>query len=934
MAAKKYMKIGNFGGVNRAISERDNLVFLKSCINFDTNVEQGKLVSRAGYASKVDLAAANIDQIYEYRDEEWGKDVLLVYDKNATVGSRKLYLYTRTSGGGGTYAQQGTYDYGSVELGERLGFLTYRGGVRIGTGTGANNKALLGKYYNRTGDNAMFNGNISFSGWFLGKQQWVQEAHQLSGAGAIEYDSTRDKFYILTTRGLEIRDSNMRILRILDDVQAYTSAAATLAAGGVALSSDTLVVCGKVPGSLNSKIMVYNAADDYSTTASATYTSTDEVYRVATDGTNIFAAAFVSAAYIVQKYSMTLTGTATIYTASGSDKFVTGLSADSTATTGYCYCAENNGNEIHKFLKDGSTAYDTTKLATTDDPYGVRWYSSNVYFIGDGDIRVTADTLGGAITSKKTGEYANDLTLPGGVPYALGSFFMHKFDNTTDFDIEAVYPGICILRTSTPRDKSGSNSYFYGISLVDTYGQETHLMTGVAAHEDFPTLYVDIRADYGLYDEQGLTDVANSYDPAQKESVWNNLRQFKSVKIYRAYNSSAQAAEPDTNYRFLVEIPFSDSGVTEKTAFSEGWTEQTANKHYRYIYTDLVAEADISSVTYEESTGLPETFRPYYVNWQYAKQVGQFFYYANMRVDDLYQQRLIETPALSPDVVYLTDTNFADFGLGDGDEIQGLETSWNRLVVFKGEKSGTFSGLNQELVYQIGTNSPHSIVAWNNAIYFTYSKSIYAINPSGFSRISKPIDELLASEDLTTCVATVFKNKEKIWFLFPDSSSYLYNYELGTWDTYGINTDNDNHVFIITASDGNVLTANETDDKVFLQNTGTTDDGSSFLLWAETNDVPIGEGFYNAKLHRWFMTFTSSAAPTFTLSWRNENGSQSVSKSFPATTTNKTQVRFLNGVYGQHVSFLLNSFTPSGEVRIDEMGLEYSIGTKDRLQNA
>lgn len=923
MASKRHLKLNNFGGVNRAVSERDDTTFLKTCINFDTNTEAGKLVSRKGYTSKVDLAAANIDQIFEYRDEEWGKDVLLVYDKNATVGSRKIYVYTRTSGSGSSYAQQGSYDYGSVEFGDRLGFLAYRGGVRIGTGTGAANKALTGKYYDRTGDNAMFDGNIEFSGWFLHKQQWVQQADMFAGARAFEYDATRESFYILTTRGLEIRDSNLKIVRILEDVQAYQSAATTTATGGVALNGDTLVVCGKVPGSLNSKIMVYDIADNYSSSYSVTYTSTDEVYKVATDGTNIFAAAYVSSAYLIQRYTMALASATTIYTAGGSDKFVTGLSADSTATTGYCYCAENDGNDIHKFLKDGTTSYDTTKIATTTDAAGVKWYANNVYFIAGGDIKVTPDSLAGSITTKKTGTYNYDIILPAGVPYALESGLLHKFDNVTDFNTQAIYPGLCVVDNAGVLTKNSSNSYFYGISLIDVYGQESHLMTGFAFHATSRSLYIDIRADIGLYDEQGLTDVSASYDPTEESSVWNNLRQFKAIRIYRAYNADAQQANPTSNYRFLGEVEFTDSR----------WVEITANKRYQFVFFDNIPESDISSVTFEESAGLPETFKPYYVNWQHARQMGQFFYYGNFRANEFFPQRIIETPALAPDTAYLTDTNFADFGLGDGDGIQGLETSWNRLAIFKGEKTGIFNGLNQELVYQIGTNSPDSIVAWNNYVYFTYGSSIYRLNPSGFERISKPVDELLASETVTGTVAAVFKDKEKIWFLMPGNTSYLFNYALGTWDVYEINNGDDSHVFIATASDGNILTANSNDDKVYLQNSGTQDNGQNIALSFETNDLPLGGGFMNANIYRMFVTFTSAADLTIQLAYRNENGAKTVSKTFTLTTANLTRHRFLSGVYGQHCSFAMASYPSATEVRIDDLGIEYSV-TADRLQNA
>ncbi len=73
MADKGYIKFRDFGGVNKGISERDDMVFLEDCTNFDSNVERGKLVTRKGQVAKVDLAAANLAQIFEYRDEDWEK---------------------------------------------------------------------------------------------------------------------------------------------------------------------------------------------------------------------------------------------------------------------------------------------------------------------------------------------------------------------------------------------------------------------------------------------------------------------------------------------------------------------------------------------------------------------------------------------------------------------------------------------------------------------------------------------------------------------------------------------------------------------------------------------------------------------------------------------------------------------------------------------
>lgn len=932
MASKRHLKLTNFGGVNRAVSERDDTTFLKTCVNFDTNVEAGKLVSRKGYASKVDLAAANIDQIFEYRDEEWGKDVLLVYDKNATVGSRKIYVYTRTSGSGSTYAQAGSYDYGSLEFGDRLGFLAYRGGVRIGTGTGATNKALTGKYYDRTGDNAMFDGNISFSGFFLHKQQWVQQPEQFSHLRDIIYDSTRERYYCFTNRGVEIRTTDWRIERILDDVRTYpqqeNSGSAT-PLGGLAMSGTSLYAGGIEFGTDNNfKVFRYNLANDYAVLNTADYTTKD-IYDICTNGTNVWVV-YLDTVAKLDELGMDLSNSTV-----PAHSFTPALAIYAITVMGnFVYAMDSANNQIVQLDYTSSYTAVNYSPSVTGNYWDIDNDGTDLYYLIDNitnSVVYKTTPAGTFSSSTKTlmatisGDIATSLNLLGDIPavfnFDLGQVLL--YDDKSTFALNNYLPGkISLALFNTDTTTGAANTFFYGVSLVFEDGQESHLNSSLQIVDndgDLRTFKVVVNADAVTYSGDESSPLS---DPAETNSIWNEFRGLKKIRIWRA-SSASVSSEPTSNYLLLKEIEIDDAR----------WDEHTSEKIYTYTINDPVGIGELSSVSFESSTGLPETFKPYYVNWQYAKQMGQFFYYGNVFTDDLYPQRVIESSLLAPDMIYPTDTNFADFGLGDGDAIQGLETSWNRIAVFKGEKIGIFNGLNQEIIYQIGTNSPDSIVAWNNYVYFTYGSSIYQINPSGFERISKPVDELLAGETMTGTVAAVFKDKEKIWFLIPGNTSYLFNYVLGTWDVYEINNGDDSHVYIVTASDGNILTANSNDDKVYIQNSGTQDNGQNIALSFETNELPVGAGFMNANIYRMFVTLISAADLTVQLAYRNENGAKTVSKSFPLSATNVTRQRFLNGVYGQLCSFAMASYSSSSEVRIDDLGIEYSV-TADRLQNA
>jgi len=165
-----------WGGINKAESQRGDLLFVEDSVNLDSNLEHGELVSRKGFTGILNVTTTNLNRCINYRDVEWDKDVLLTYNKDVTVANRRIWLYTKALGAGSTYTKQNEYAYGTIEMGD-VQFLQHHNTVRIGNGTGANNKALFAGYIDRTGDNGMFN-NSDFdqSGFYLLKAQWVQQA--------------------------------------------------------------------------------------------------------------------------------------------------------------------------------------------------------------------------------------------------------------------------------------------------------------------------------------------------------------------------------------------------------------------------------------------------------------------------------------------------------------------------------------------------------------------------------------------------------------------------------------------------------------------------------------------------------------------------------------------------------------------------------------
>jgi hypothetical protein len=758
MAKKRYKKLTQWGGVNRAISERDNVVFLNTLENLDSNIEEGMLISRAGSTKKQSSGATpNIDKFVMYRDEEWAKDVLLVYDKDATAADRKIYVYTRTSETDDSFAPHSTasYSYGSLRFGDDISFLVHRNGARIGTGTAAANKAMFMGYIDRTAGSdhdAMFGDAIAFNDLFLLKQQWVQQESLVNHGTQIIWDSTREKYYVLTTLGLEIRDSDFYTERILKDITTWPkriTASYDIFVGGLAMTGNSLYAVGKVPDSQDTKLILYDLSNDFNITASADFANASNQYAhcVTTDGTKVYITWEDSTDGKIDEYALDLSSSNTRYTGAG-DKFLLSITYDAT----YVYFVDRSNNDIVRMLI--ASPYTSSTYSPGVSPVCIAHYSDNLYWASTTIVYVSVAADFNAKTTKHTDTNQENeaISFIGAVPYlAQFSGRIVYFDNVTDFNVDGYIPTKLSLGAETAYPLSYTtytgDTWFYAISIIDIYGQESHLHRGVSHTQT--TVGAKLTISLNVDSENFAEMTSPSTDPAEELSVWNEFRRIKKIRIYRAYNEDGNESEPTTDYTFLRDIDINDGN----------WSEVVANSLYTYVVEDVLVQADISTVTYLESSGLPESFKPYYTNWLYGIKFNDRYYYGNVRTDELNAHEIIETPINAPDMAYQHDQNIDYFYPGDGDEIKGFAEVWSRMVVFKGNHAGIYFGLNKEKVYDIGTSSPDSILVHNNVVYFVYGTGFYALTPSGYERISEPVDELLSSLTLTSVSGVKFSLK-------------------------------------------------------------------------------------------------------------------------------------------------------------------------------
>lgn len=943
-------KMDNWLGVSKAVSKRGNARYLEDAKNFDTNLEVGELVSRKGYASRTDVTIDSLDIVHNYRDAEWGKDVLLAYEKDGTTANRRLWLFTKTLGASGNYSKVSEHSYGTVELGNNLHFLQHRNTVRVGTGTGANNKALFAGYIDRTGDNGMFDtGQFDQANFYLLKSQWVEQATQFNGLVKVVWDSVNSVYYCLTFRGVEIRDAGWNLTRVLNDVTSWAIDDTTddpIVIGDLDITTLKLVAVGKVPNSTDTKIVIYDLLNDYDIVVTSTKSSPEFFHHCAIEGSTLWITyddgtdghiaetGLVSPLVITDRYG-----------AGVGDQNLYGLTTDGT----YVYVMDNDNQRIIRMEDSG--AYGTTMyahgVASSFTNYDIYHSGGKLFWLVSdnttAEIYETATATFNAKSLKDDWDGSNTLGLTcsgiasvNSVPMVFSPRgVLKKYDDETNWNDDGFVPGKAFINAVWVEGSSHSSNktYFYGFSFVDIYGQESHLMSGGSIRADIADkikLTVYLNAESELYQE--LT--SPSQDPASDPSIWGMYRRIKKVNLWRAESSTVDAKEPSTEYTYLDSIEIDSSKWTLLNPSGTNYLNAY------YVYVDSIS--DISSVTFEETTGIPENFKPYYTNWQYAIEHLGRYYFGNVRTDDLYEYQFIQSEINAPDMNWQTSTNIELFYPGDGDEIKGFGTAWNRLVVFKGEKCAIYSELTREQVFGIGLQSPRSVLAYNNQVFFLSKNGFYVLTPSGYKRISQHIDADLENEvtigsDLSKVSVALFEEKFKIWWHVSGSKSYLLNLNIkdNSWNVYDLNhaLQSITNTYIIQGIDGKILATSDGNGKVYEQNTGFQDDGNDIDISLETKRLETAGGMFDDDYIHIFLAYSSPSS--FTLVFYQINDTETVTTNVtnvPSQTFLRTEKLNISG-WGQAIYYSFSTSINTSQFSLKDISVE-TMGSKKSVEAA
>lgn len=959
-----FQEITRFNGYSKAISDREKKTVLRDLVNFDSNLVDGRLVLRNGYASVIDSPTGLLDKLIAYRDNKYSKDIILALDKDPTISSRKLWYYLKSTTdtnyvrqvAAGPPDYSGGLTYGNIEMGDSdfgVTMFTHDNFVRIGTGNGVNNKALLAGYYDRTGDDAMFNNVKSFSGYYISKQQWVQQPDQFGDCAVIIYDDAKNKYYALTSQGLEIRDEDWHIERVIRDVVSWTDSFGVVC-GGMDLNGSDLYVVGKTAGATanDTRIVRYDTANGYKQLGASSVTaSMNRLWMdCATDGSQVWIVEYVDSAgtEAVKVYELPVDLSSTTLRATqsssgakpgysitaeasgsgskvwftyhlgsgGVNQVISMLKASPYTLAPFSPTVLNNTVVVHLLLeKDTTTLYYVTRAASS--PTSCSLYSASVLSPNSTTIRkVVSDFICNQIS----------ITAPTS-PYGVSMLFSDSLKNAPFITngsffttLVKMLPGKLHIKASNTG--IATDSYYYAASIVDIFGQEHHLMSPVKINSDGNAdIEIYLNPESEQFEEQSASFSNNIL---ALNSVWNEFRRIKKIKVYRTKGTGLDV-EPDNRYRFLKEIDINDAD----------WVEVTANELYKFSFHDDVSETEISDVSYEESTGLPETFKPFYLNWKYSNFHENKFYYGNWRYEELFENGLLETRPLWPDVCYANSLNSTLFRDGREQRITGIIPSFQRLLVFKENITGMYNDLQLTSLFPIGCTAPNSIISVNNIVFFGNEYGIFAMDTANQRKMSFDIDEDYHAEtDISDMSAFFDEKKFKIYFHVPaisaNANTYCFNINKRTWDKYRLNHLNlpgDGVQVRFFAYDANrrIIFTENFAGEILAFNSGYSDKGFSINGIVETEKFTFGRESRNAAIQKLVSTYMK-ADTTFALvlNLLDEAGSSSQSVTFPINTVMSPVDKYIVEKYANQC-YLKLDLQLTGDMQIEGFLVGYDF---------
>lgn len=757
-----YKKLGGFKGLNEFVDKSQlSPEYATSLVNIDVDEVLGRMTMRKGYTKKYSQSFTNIISAYEMKIEESGEVILIVND-NGTLKYFKDGVYI----GALSMPSGETIDTGFVN-----NFFGWRNGIRITTGAGATNYVMWFGYTKRlTSENdGLFGNRLNDTGTYrLLRQQFVPE-----GVFSNVYRSVKigDYYFFsfIGSKWVEKRDSSFRSLGFYDPgILSMDNVTTAIATDGTYLyatyqsSSSTFDFIAKIDPE------TFETVGSYSTNA-----GTGRFLDVAAEATYVYAV----------KDDLLLQITASTMALNASDAVSTGMTAVECNSSSVFVGEDDASNRpiVTRRLSGTIGTIDTssTWISSTggDDIFDFYINSSNLYFTirKSSSIPYSFETwvwkmtdltdMSGGHTTDALNDDVSALvdvgsTSPDVIRYNLGVLV-----TLANVNVKPFLFGVNVVPKNTTTFLD-AGTYFYKVSAVDVNGQEFVLSDPAilnANASNSPNVYITCMA-----------------------SELNYFYRVKSFNIYRAYSSSNDQTEPDTNYKLLRSVDINAVGPVGQ--WSGGWGYDSYTGNYYYYLFDIKTESEISNTTYQENSGISENVKPRFVNGKYMTWLDRQLYLANFYTDgDAYPNQVVRSPINQPDNLALYDTfKYQEDG---GDDILGITNMYGRAVVFKPRRVGVFYNGNLENEYFPGVSSDKGYVKWNDEIYYLNANGLYLLSGNTHKRINDPVFQTLEglANVASTAVLSFFDNKERLIISYPGVKSIIYNRKYAIWTTYDSN---------------------------------------------------------------------------------------------------------------------------------------------------
>ena len=700
--------------------------FCHTLINLNVDDPVGRLSLRDGWALKYNDTLTDILSAYEYRFEDSGQTVL-IFNDNGTL----RYLLN------GTIQSNPSLPSGAtLEAAFRNQYLGYRNGIIITTGNGATNY-VLGFYYTKrlaASNDGLFGNAVEDTGNYrLLKSQLNFEEGMFARIYNIVQIGTYYYISFQSSKWVEKRDSNWQLV---DKFIANTDAAANTT---VALAADsTYLYIGTEDG-------VYKVNPNGLSIVQSS-TAITGVRGLAVDADYLFAISETE----ISRFN--IADFTTEVDETHVDNFYDITCEPSSG--GAIYTLDSSGN-LSRYVKNDFADGNHTHVAVVGGtPKHIIFDNTNNYVVVPGGAfvkRYTDSTLALVDTNTFT-----DCNLQAIMPdfKCIDDDFgaVYPFNSTTPS-----YPNLFTLAIySLENGDIEAGTLFYKIAVEDTLGN------------------ISIPSDPAFVTIEASTDKVNLRISCN-DTLNVQLYRIKYVHIFRAYSSTADAETPTTNYKLLKTIDIND----------QAWVNNANQNIWYYAYADNTTETTISTVTYEEMSGVNESVKPRYTNYKYITQLGDYFHVANFRYDGVnYKNRVVISAFGTPDVVPLS-TDYYDFGLGDGDVIKGISNIYGRTIVFKDRRAGYFYEKELEKEFPDGLAYDSSFFRREDDLFYIGKKGLYWVKGAEAVRISDPVKTYFAAISTWTH-ANVFylEDKDRVIFAVPGTRSFIYNTKYDVWTTY------------------------------------------------------------------------------------------------------------------------------------------------------